>query len=42
MTCTDTPFSMGELTMLSVKRNILKNSKSKYKSTVPEGQLSLF
>ena len=42
MTCADTPLQLGELAPLTIKKHILQNSKSKYKSTVPENQLSLF
>ncbi|MGV4413705.1 putative DNA modification/repair radical SAM protein [Chryseobacterium sp. T1] len=42
MTCTDTPFSLGNPSSLNIKKQILKNSKSKYQSKVPENQLSLF
>ena len=42
MQCADTKVELGYLAPLTIKRNITHNSKSKYKSQVPPGQLSLF
>lgn len=42
MTCIDTPFSLGNPSSLMIKKQILRHSKSKYQSKVPENQLSLF
>ena len=42
MVCADTPYTLGEMAPMSIKRQILKHSKSKYLTKVPENQLSLF
>lgn len=42
MICADTPFMLGSSSPISIKRQILKHSKSKYSSQVPANQLSLF
>ncbi|SEM03812.1 putative DNA modification/repair radical SAM protein [bacterium A37T11] len=42
MRCADTPFSLGALSMASVKNRILREGNSKYKRMMPQAQLSLF
>ena len=42
MVCADTQYTLGDMAPMSIKRQILKHSKSKYLSKVPENQLSLF
>ncbi|MBN9312804.1 MAG: putative DNA modification/repair radical SAM protein [Chryseobacterium sp.] len=42
MTCADTPTRLGELAPMRIKSLITSASKSKYKSTIPSNQLSLF
>lgn len=42
MTCADSPIKLGELAPMRIKSIITAKSKSKYKSLVPNNQLSLF
>lgn len=42
MICADSPFTLGEMSMMHVKQSILQFGNSKYKNTIPENQLSLF
>jgi putative DNA modification/repair radical SAM protein len=42
MVCADTPFSLGTMSMTSVRKNILQQSQSKNKAKASENQLSLF
>ena len=42
MTCADTSFNLGSPSPLAIKKKITDQSNSKYKSKIPENQLSLF
>jgi putative DNA modification/repair radical SAM protein len=42
MICADSPFTLGEMSMMHVKQSILQFGNSKYKNRIPENQLSLF